>query len=55
VSSSPFQRTLPAITGIDLEIAFISVDLPAPFAPMIAADSPVASSRPTSCSTASRP
>src|SRR2546422_3975940 len=46
VMSSPFRRTVPAIAGTIPMIAFISVDLPTPFLPMVATISPAGSAAP---------
>ena len=40
VTSLPSRRTCPSLTGSSPKIAFNSVDLPAPFGPMIVTSSP---------------
>ena len=49
VTSRPSSDTRPPPTGRRPKIAFSSVDLPAPFGPMIVTSSPRSRRSPTSC------
>ena len=49
VTSPPSRRTSPSLTGSSPKIAFSSVDLPAPFGPMIVTSSPRSRRSETSC------
>ena len=55
LTSRPSKWTLPAVTESSPKIAFSSVDLPAPFGPMMVASSPRSRRSETSCTIVTLP